>query len=47
MRFSVECGEMRYTIKLDAVGQWVEIGEISADGREWRKFFEMSLTRQV
>jgi hypothetical protein len=38
-------GEVRYTIKLDAKGRWFEIGEVSQDGKEWRKFFEMTLER--
>lgn len=38
-------GEMRYVIKLDDKGRWFEIGEVSQDGKEWRKFFEMTLAR--
>lgn len=38
-------GEVRYTITLTEKGQWFEIGEVSADGKEWRKFFEMTLDR--
>jgi hypothetical protein len=38
-------GEMRFTIRLDEQGRWFEIGEMSSDGKEWRKFFEMTLTR--
>ena len=36
-------GDVRYTIKRDAQGRWLEIGEVSQDGKEWRKFFEMTL----
>jgi hypothetical protein len=36
---------VRYTIRLDDSGRWFEIGETSSDGSEWRKFFEMTLTR--
>jgi hypothetical protein len=36
---------VRYTIRLDENGRWFEIGETSSDGSEWRKFFEMTLTR--
>jgi hypothetical protein len=36
-------GDMRYTIKRDAKDRWFEIGEVSQDGKEWRKFFEMTL----
>jgi hypothetical protein len=38
-------GDMRYTIKLDDKGRWFEIGEVTQDGKEWRKFFEMTLTK--
>jgi hypothetical protein len=38
-------GDVRYTIKLDDKGRWFEIGEVSQDGKEWRKFFEMALER--
>jgi hypothetical protein len=37
--------EMRYTITLNDRGQWFEIGEISRDGKEWNKVFEMTLER--
>jgi hypothetical protein len=40
-----QLGEVRYTMKLDDKGRWFEIGEISQDGKEWRKFFEMTLER--
>jgi hypothetical protein len=40
-----QVGEMRYTIKLDDKGRWFEIGEVSQDGKAWRKFFEMTLER--
>jgi hypothetical protein len=38
-------GEVRYTIKLDDKGRWFEIGEVAQGGKEWRKFFEMTLER--
>jgi hypothetical protein len=38
-------GEVRYTIKLDDKGRWFEVGEVSQDGKAWRKFFEMTLER--
>jgi hypothetical protein len=38
-------GKTRYTIVLDDKGQWFEIGEMSKDGAEWRKFFETTLSR--
>ena len=39
-------GQMRYTMKLNEKGEWFEIGERSADGKEWQKFFEMTLRRE-
>ncbi len=39
-------GTIRYTIKLDDKGQWLEIGEMSRDGATWRKFFEMTLRKE-
>ena len=38
-------GEVRYTITVTEKGQWFEIGEVSSDGKQWRKFFEMTLER--
>ena len=38
-------GDVRYTIKLDDKGRWLEIGEVSRDGNTWRKYFEMTLQR--
>ncbi|HET8548798.1 MAG TPA: DUF1579 family protein [Bryobacteraceae bacterium] len=38
--------KIRYFIRLDDKGKWVETGEMSRDGSEWRQFFEMRLTRQ-
>jgi len=38
-------GRVRYTIKLTDQGDWFEIGEFSADEKNWRKFFEMTLQR--
>ncbi|HEU0177755.1 MAG TPA: hypothetical protein VFV58_26130 [Blastocatellia bacterium] len=38
-------GQIRFTIKLDEAGRWLEIGEISRDGTSWNKFFEMRLKR--
>jgi hypothetical protein len=38
-------GRIRFTIKLDEIGRWFEIGEVSADGTNWNKFFEMTLKR--
>jgi hypothetical protein len=38
-------GEVRYTITVTEKGQWSEIGEVSSDGKQWRKFFGMTLER--
>ena len=38
-------GMTRYTARLDDRGQWFEVGEMSKDGVEWRKFFETTLAR--
>jgi len=38
-------GTIRYTITLNDKGQWFEIGERSADGKVWTRFFEMTLQR--
>ncbi len=36
---------IRYTIALNSKGQWHEIGEMTADGTTYQKFFEMTLDR--
>jgi hypothetical protein len=38
-------GDVRFTVKLDDKGRWFEVGEVSQDGKEWRKFFEMTLAK--
>lgn len=39
-------GKTRYSIKLDPTAKtWNEIGEYSADGNTWNKFFEMNLKK--
>ncbi len=44
--FDVPNGKIRYSITIDAVKKtWVEIGEYSADGNRWMKFFEMNLKK--
>lgn len=37
--------KIRYTISLNEKKQWSEIGETSADGNAWQKFFEMTLDK--
>ena len=43
--FQFSGGSIRYTIKVKELDQWFEIGEMSQDGTNWRKFFEMTLQR--
>lgn len=38
-------GTIRYTMRLGAEGEWIEVGERSADGATWAKFFEMTLRK--
>jgi uncharacterized protein (TIGR03067 family) len=40
-----QAGDIRYTITVTPNGGWSETGEMSADGKLWRKFFEMHLKR--
>ena len=37
--------QIRFTIKLDAAGRWVEIGESSRDSQKWQQFLEMTLQK--
>lgn len=39
-------GVVRYTTTISEKGEWVEIGERSADGTNWQKFFEMTLRKK-
>ena len=43
--FQFPGGNIRYTIKVNEKEQWFEIGEMSQDGTNWRKIFEMTLQR--
>lgn len=44
--FDTPKGKIRYTIALNPTEKkWNEIGEFSRDGNQWRKFFEMNLTK--
>jgi hypothetical protein len=38
-------GDVRYTIKSDDKDRWSEIGEVTQDGKSWRKYFEMTMNR--
>lgn len=40
-----QAGTVRFTLKLNAKGQWVETGEFSRDGKQWFKIMEMTLDR--
>ena len=44
--FDTPRGKVRFTIRLDEQGRWVENGEYSADGAKWTGFFGMTLTRR-
>jgi hypothetical protein len=44
--FDIPSGRIRYTMKKTAADEWFEIGERSADGKEWAKFFEMTLKKK-
>lgn len=37
--------DVRYTMTLTDAGEWHEVGEASADGKTWRKTFEMTLKK--
>ena len=43
--FETTGGSVRYTVKINEKGQWFEFGDFSRDGKEWNKFFEMTLTK--
>jgi hypothetical protein len=36
---------MRYNMRITPEGLWNEVGEISTDGQNWRKFVELNLKR--
>jgi len=38
-------GQARYRIQEDNLGNWVETGEASKDGKSWEQFYENILTR--
>lgn len=38
-------GIVRFTMTLTEAGDWYEVGESSSDGKEWHRFFEMTLHR--
>jgi hypothetical protein len=37
---------VRYMLKRNQKDEWVEIGDMTEDGKTWRRFFEMTLQRQ-
>ncbi|HEX6088008.1 MAG TPA: DUF1579 family protein [Thermoanaerobaculia bacterium] len=38
--------KIRYTIDRTEKGEWHEVGEFSRDGKQWMKFFDMTLTKK-
>lgn len=44
--FDTPMGKIRYTVTRTEAGAWYETGEYSRDGNQWRKFFEMTLTKK-
>lgn len=38
-------GHLRFTIRLNAQGQWHETGERSPDGQSWTQYLEMKLSK--
>jgi hypothetical protein len=38
-------GRIRYTLHLTDKGEWSEVGDFSRDGKQWVRFFEMTLTK--
>jgi hypothetical protein len=43
--FDNPAGKVRYTIRLNEAGEWVETGEFSRDGTAWMPFLEMHLKK--
>ncbi|MEW6989720.1 hypothetical protein AADZ91_03435 [Colwelliaceae bacterium 6441] len=43
--FTMQYGEIRFTIEINDKGQWHEIGEFSKDGKKWYQNFEMTLNK--
>jgi hypothetical protein len=41
--FKDQRGVTRFTIRLTEKGEWNEVGEFNPDGKNWYKFFEMTL----
>ena len=44
--FDTPRGKVRFTMRLDEQGRWVESGEYSADGAKWTEFLGMTLSRR-
>lgn len=40
-----QSGQIRFTLKINDKGQWVETGEFSRDGKQWIKTMEMTLDK--
>lgn len=43
--FDVEGRSVRFTISLTEEGEWLEIGDYSLNGTEWKQYLEMRLKR--
>lgn len=43
--FKAGPGNVRYTIKLDEKGRWIEVGEFARTGEPFQKFFSMELEK--
>lgn len=43
--FKTQRGTTRFIITLTEKGEWHEVGDITMDGKNWFKFFEMTLQR--
>lgn len=43
--FAMMGGNVRFLIRLTEAGEWLETGEFSADGTEWKQYLEMRLKR--
>lgn len=43
--FAMMGGSVRFLIRLTEAGEWLETGEFSADGTEWKQYLEMRLKR--
>jgi hypothetical protein len=40
-------GSLRFRVTLNNEGDWYEYGELSAEGKNWRRYFEMTLHKSA